>query len=99
MDRIRARKSLAAGRSPRMELKSSHSQGNRSRGSRSSYFTVQSLLVLVCLTASLLVLPLVLPPLPPPPLLLLLLPICILVLLVVLAFKPSDVRDIAASYL
>lgn len=40
-----------------------------------SYFSVESLLVLLCLTASLLLLPLLLPPLPPPPFMLLLVPI------------------------
>ncbi|KAL1533175.1 hypothetical protein AAHA92_33096 [Salvia divinorum] len=53
------------------------------------YFTLESLFLLVCLTVSLLVLPVVLPPLPPPPLLLLLLPILILALLMFLAFTPA----------
>ncbi|KAL0551652.1 hypothetical protein IC582_010741 [Cucumis melo] len=55
--------------------------------------------VLLCLAASLLILPLVLPPLPPPPLmLLLLLPIGILGMLMVLAFMPSnDTKDITSS--
>lgn len=55
--------------------------------------------VLVCLAASLLILPLILPPLPPPPLLLLLLlPIGILGMLMVLAFMPSnDTKDITSS--
>ncbi|XP_010469259.1 PREDICTED: protein AUXIN-REGULATED GENE INVOLVED IN ORGAN SIZE-like [Camelina sativa] len=55
-----------------------------------SYFSLESLFLLVCLTASLLILPLVLPPLPPPPFMLLLVPIGIMVLLVVLAFMPSS---------
>lgn len=63
-----------------------------------SYFSVESLLVLLCLTASLLLLPLILPPLPPPPFMLLLVPIGILLVLLILAFMPSDVRDIASSY-
>ncbi|KAI3880308.1 hypothetical protein MKX03_011041 [Papaver bracteatum] len=65
---------------------------------RASYFSVESLLVLVMLTASLLILPVILPPLPPPPFLLLLLPIGILILLMILAFTPSDARDISSSY-
>lgn len=64
-----------------------------------NYFSVESFLVLLCLTVSLLILPLILPPLPPPPTLLLLLPIGLLAVLVVLAFMPSDVRNIASSYL
>ncbi|KAK4421907.1 protein AUXIN-REGULATEDINVOLVED IN ORGAN SIZE [Sesamum alatum] len=69
----------------------SFSQGHGGKMSR--YFTLESLFLLVCLTVSLLILPLVLPPLPPPPFLLLLLPICILALLMILAFMPSNVRD------
>lgn len=60
---------------------------------------LESVLLLVCLTASLLILPLVLPPLPPPPLLLLLLPICILALLMLFAFMPSNARPAAYTYL
>lgn len=73
--------------------------GQDCRAYTSSYFSMESFLVLICLTASLLILPLILPPLPPPPFLLLLLPICILVVLLVLAFMPSDVRNIASPYL
>ncbi|GFP90340.1 hypothetical protein PHJA_001177900 [Phtheirospermum japonicum] len=62
------------------------------------YFTLESLFLLVCLTASLLILPLVLPPLPPPPLMLLLVPIFILALLMVLAFMPFGVREVTHSY-
>lgn len=64
-----------------------------------NYFGVEAFLVLACLTVSLLILPLVLPPLPPPPSLLLLLPVCLLILLMVLAFMPTDVRSMATSYL
>ncbi|CAA7396594.1 unnamed protein product [Spirodela intermedia] len=63
------------------------------------YFTAESFLVLFCLTASLLILPLILPPLQPPPLLLLLVPIGILVVLLALALMPSDIRNIASPYL
>jgi FtsH-binding integral membrane protein len=65
----------------------------------STYFSIGAFLVLACLTVSLLILPLVLPPLPPPPSLLLWLPVCMLILLVVLAFMPTDVRNMASSYL
>ncbi|KAG6422907.1 hypothetical protein SASPL_113289 [Salvia splendens] len=74
--------------------------GQRKRSSQSSqgyggkiwqYFTLESVVLLACLTVSLLILPLVLPPLPPPPfLLLLLLPIFILGLLMFLAFMPFN---------
>ncbi|GFP93879.1 hypothetical protein PHJA_001532200 [Phtheirospermum japonicum] len=57
------------------------------------YFTLESLFLLVCLTASLLILPLVLPPL-----MLLLVPIFILALLMVLAFMPFGVREVTHSY-
>ncbi|VFR00202.1 unnamed protein product [Cuscuta campestris] len=62
--------------------------------SQLSYFGPESLFLLLCLTASLLLLPLVLPPLPPPPLMLLFVPICILAVLMVLAFMPCNVRDL-----
>ncbi|KAJ0258489.1 ARGOS-like protein [Hirschfeldia incana] len=55
-----------------------------------SYFSLESMLVLIGLTASLLILPLILPPLPPPPFMLLLIPIAIMVLLMVLALVPSS---------
>ncbi|CAN7007605.1 unnamed protein product [Brassica oleracea var. botrytis] len=55
-----------------------------------SYFSLESVVVLVGLTASLLILPLILPPLPPPPFMLLLIPIGIMFLLMVLAFMPSS---------
>ena len=57
-----------------------------------NYFGIEAFFVLAFLTVSLLILPLVLPPLPPPPSLLLLLPVCLLILLVALAFMPTDVR-------
>ncbi|XXG89540.1 hypothetical protein AAC387_Pa12g1518 [Persea americana] len=73
-------------------------RANSRKSFPSSYFSVESILVLLCLTVSLLLLPLILPPLPPPPLLLLLLPIGILFVLLILAFIPSDVRNITTSY-
>ncbi|GAV67159.1 hypothetical protein CFOL_v3_10668 [Cephalotus follicularis] len=74
------------------------SQGGGKRWLSASYFSLESLLLLVCLTASLLILPLILPPLPPPPFLLLLLPIGILAVLMVLAFMPSNVRDLTHTH-
>ncbi|GFY81220.1 hypothetical protein Acr_01g0010290 [Actinidia rufa] len=72
-----------------------HGHGRRIFPVGGSYFSVESLLVLICLTASLLILPLILPPLPPPPFMLLLLPIGILALLMILVFMPADhVRDL-----
>nr|GEV58064.1 ARGOS-like protein [Tanacetum cinerariifolium] len=58
--------------------------------SRSSYFSLESMVVLVGLAASLLILPLILPPLPPPPFMLLLLPLCIFGVLMVFAIMPSS---------
>ncbi|KAF5733958.1 Auxin-regulatedinvolved in organ size [Tripterygium wilfordii] len=74
------------------------SQGSGKRLIPASYFSLESLVLLICLTASLLILPLILPPLPPPPLMLLLVPIGILVVLMILAFMPSNVRDITYAY-
>ncbi|KAJ9173919.1 hypothetical protein P3X46_017006 [Hevea brasiliensis] len=79
----------------RMEYQRSLSQGSGRRLFPASYFSLESLLLLICLTASLLILPLILPPLPPPPFSLLLLPIGILAVLMVLAFMPTNPRDIA----
>lgn len=77
----------------KMEYQRSFSQGHDRK--MKSYFTLQSLFLLICLTASLLVLPLILPPLPPPPpFMLLLLPICLVVVLMFLAFLPSNVTKV-----
>ncbi|KAE8772352.1 hypothetical protein D1007_55669 [Hordeum vulgare] len=51
------------------------------------YFTF---LVLMFVTASLVILPLVLPPLPPPPSMLMLVPVAMLVMLLALAFMPTS---------
>ncbi|KAJ1265226.1 hypothetical protein BS78_08G063100 [Paspalum vaginatum] len=60
--------------------------------------SAEAFLVLACVAVSLIVLPLVLPPLPPPPPLLLLVPVCLLLLLAALAtFVPSDVKTMACS--
>ncbi|CAN6978527.1 hypothetical protein BRARA_I04126 [Brassica rapa] len=66
-----------------------------------SYFSLESLVLMVGLTASMLILPLVLPPLPPPPFMLLLIPIGIMVLLVVLAFMPSSskAKDVTCTFM
>lgn len=65
----------------------------------SEYFSFKSLAVLVCITVSLLILPLVLPPLAPPPLVLLLVPIAILVLLLILALKYSSAPHIGELHM
>lgn len=90
----------ASARRPNL-VKGQHLRGtiNPRKSLPANYFSIESFLLLLCITASLLILPLVLPPLPPPPALLLLVPIGILVVLLVLAFMPSDVRNIASSYL
>ncbi|KAK4343906.1 hypothetical protein RND71_037000 [Anisodus tanguticus] len=59
-----------------------------------SYFSLESFLLLLCLSASLLLLPLILPPFPPPPFIFLLLPILILLLLMFLAFMPSNIKSV-----
>ncbi|KAJ4871887.1 ARGOS-like protein [Raphanus sativus] len=81
---------------PQMMSKQEYFQALSSQNStrrlitKSSYFSLESMVVLVGLTASLLFLPLILPPLPPPPSMLLLIPIVIMVLLMVLALMPSS---------
>ncbi|WOH12536.1 hypothetical protein DCAR_0832041 [Daucus carota subsp. sativus] len=81
----------------KMEYQRSFSQGHDRK--MKSYFTLQSLFLLICLTASLLLLPLILPPLPPPPpFMLLLLPICLAVVLMFLAFLPSNVKQVTNNY-
>jgi hypothetical protein len=50
-------------------------------------------MVFLWAAASLAFLPLVLPPLPPPPLSLLLVPVCLLAVLVALAFVPLDAHN------
>lgn len=76
----------------RIEYRRSLSQGKRIFSA--SYLSFEGLFLLVCLTASLLLLPIILPPLPPPPFMLLLLPIFLLALLMILAFMPSNARDV-----
>ncbi|GJM92238.1 hypothetical protein PR202_ga08689 [Eleusine coracana subsp. coracana] len=62
-------------------------------GSPAGYFSVELLLVFLCVAASLAFLPLVLPPLSPPPSLLLLVPVGLLAVLVALAFIPLDAQS------
>ncbi|XP_042434201.1 protein AUXIN-REGULATED GENE INVOLVED IN ORGAN SIZE-like [Zingiber officinale] len=69
---------------------SSHGGGEVEGSFLSEYFSRAKLVVLVSITVALLLLPLVLPSLPPPPMVVLLLPICLLSLLFILAFMPSD---------
>lgn len=57
------------------------------------YFTAELAVLFLCLTALLVFLPLVLPPLPPPPWLLLLVPVGLMAVLIALAFLPSDGRS------
>lgn len=80
---------MGRGGGKKTEYRRSYSQVHSRRIIPSGYFGLESFLVLICLTASLLLLPLILPPLPPPPFMLLLLPIGILAVLVILAFRPT----------
>lgn len=76
------------------------SQNSPRRLISASYFSLESMVVLIGLTASLLILPLILPPLPPPPFMLLLIPIGIMVLLMVLALMPSsNAKHVSSSYM
>nr|ACN38309.1 ARGOS [Solanum lycopersicum] len=83
----------------KMEHKRSFTQGHGKKMLSMNYFSLESIILLLGLTASLLLLPLMLPPLPPPPFMLLLVPIFILVVLMILAFMPSNVRNVTCSYL
>ncbi|KAL6652673.1 hypothetical protein ACP70R_011598 [Stipagrostis hirtigluma subsp. patula] len=62
---------------------------SRGAGFCTRYLSV-SFLLLLGVTASLVILPLVLPPLPPPPSMLMLVPVAMLVMLLVLAFMPTS---------
>ncbi|KAJ9695394.1 hypothetical protein PVL29_010724 [Vitis rotundifolia] len=61
------------------------------------FFSARSIMVMVFLTLSMLLLPLFLPPLPPPPLLLLFVPVVIMAVLMLLAFSPTQVPNVATS--
>uniref|UniRef100_A0A7N0T660 Uncharacterized protein n=1 Tax=Kalanchoe fedtschenkoi TaxID=63787 RepID=A0A7N0T660_KALFE len=54
-------------------------------------------LVMVCLTVSMVFLPLLLPPLPPPPFMLLLFPVAIMAALMFLAFSPAQTYSLNAA--
>jgi hypothetical protein len=60
------------------------------------YFTGRLALLFLCLTALLVFLPLVLPPLPPPPLLLLVVPVGLMAVLLALALVPAHGRGAGA---
>lgn len=60
------------------------------------YFTAGLALLFLCLTALLVFLPLVLPPLPPPPLMLMLVPVGLMAVLLALALLPADGRGASA---
>lgn len=81
------------------ETSRSFTQGHGKKMLSMSYFSLESIILLLGLTASLLLLPLILPPLPPPPFMLLFVPIFILVVLMILAFMPSNSRNVTYSYL
>ncbi|KAK4758377.1 hypothetical protein SAY87_019678 [Trapa incisa] len=81
----------------RVDMKNNRSLSHNKSGRRVSYFSLESLFILIVLTASLLILPLILPPLPPPPLMLLLLPIGIMIVPMVLALMPSKARDVTPT--
>ncbi|KAF5783182.1 hypothetical protein HanXRQr2_Chr11g0504981 [Helianthus annuus] len=72
-----------------MKIRSSYGGDTVVVSKSKSNFSVETVLVLVGLAASLLILPVILPPLPPPPMMLLLVPIVILGGLMVFAFLPS----------
>ncbi|KAF6990207.1 hypothetical protein CFC21_007437 [Triticum aestivum] len=72
-------------------------QGQGASAATAGYFTAELAVLFLCLTALLVFLPLVLPPLPPPPSLLLLVPVGLMAVLLALAFVPSDSRSIASS--
>ncbi|OQU78018.1 hypothetical protein SORBI_3009G139700 [Sorghum bicolor] len=70
----------------------------RGRQATKGYFTAGLAALFLCLTALLVFLPLVLPPLPPPPYLLLLVPVGLMaVLLALVALVPSDGRAATAA--
>lgn len=64
----------------------------RGRNQMVRIMSVGSILVLAALAASMVFLPLMLPPLPPPPLMLLFFPVGIMAALMFLAFSPTDAQ-------
>ncbi|KAF8402441.1 hypothetical protein HHK36_013397 [Tetracentron sinense] len=88
---VRARRTYPLVEGKSRDYHQSLLRGNNRRSfPATTYFSVESFVLLLCLTASLLILPLILPPLPPPPFMLLLLPIGLLLVLMILAFMPLD---------
>nr|XP_051191528.1 protein AUXIN-REGULATED GENE INVOLVED IN ORGAN SIZE-like [Lolium perenne] len=69
----------------------------RAPAATGGYFTAELAVLFLCLTALLVFLPLVLPPLPPPPSLLLLVPVGLMAILIALAFVPTEGRNSIAS--
>ncbi|XP_062208686.1 uncharacterized protein LOC133910191 [Phragmites australis] len=69
------------------------SRGQGSTPTPPGYFSVELVIVLLFVAASLVFLPLVLPPLSPPPFLLLLVPVGLLAVLVAMAFVPLDAQS------
>ncbi|KAL6555340.1 hypothetical protein OROGR_006598 [Orobanche gracilis] len=77
-----------------------HHQNQRRKPSKSFLMfihvdNVKAILLMVLFTVSLLVLPLILPPLPPPPMMFLLIPVAIMVMLVFLAVTPPQLPNVA----
>jgi 4-hydroxybenzoate polyprenyltransferase len=72
-------------------------QGQRGPAATGRYFTAELAVLFLCLTALLVFLPLVLPPLPPPPPLLLLVPVGLMAILIALAFVRTEGRNSIAS--
>ncbi|CAL4900816.1 unnamed protein product [Urochloa decumbens] len=95
------RGSRAAGGGMRGGAKGGSGKLQQARGAAAApgqgYFTAGLAALFLCLTALLVVLPLVLPPLPPPPLLLLLVPVGLMAVLLALALVPSDGRGASGA--
>ncbi|KAK1696406.1 hypothetical protein QYE76_013103 [Lolium multiflorum] len=72
-------------------------QEQKTPAATGGYFTAELAVLFLCLTALLVFLPLVLPPLPPPPSLLLLVPVGLMAILIALAFVPTEGRNSIAS--
>ncbi|KAL5223291.1 hypothetical protein ABZP36_028004 [Zizania latifolia] len=89
------RRSGSSNRPTRMQMAAEERKRQRRRRATTppGYFPVELVAVFLCVTASLVFLPLVLPPLPPPPSLLLAVPVCLLAVLVAMAFVPLDAHS------
>ncbi|CAM0955472.1 unnamed protein product [Alopecurus aequalis] len=86
------------GRTRGAEGKRTVPQGQRAPEATGGYFTVELAALFLCLTALLVFLPLVLPPLPPPPSLLLLVPVGLMAILILLAFLPTESRNSSRAF-